>query len=205
MKSYPVISDRKIKLAIVGCGRISKNHFDSIEKHKKDIELVSICDDDQSVLTHHEKKYYNGNIKEKFIQDNYAYSKKNILRGMHYQLKFPQGKLIRCLKGEILDVAVDLRRGSKTFCKSFKIVLSDKNCKSIFIPAGFAHGFCGIDKENFVLYGCNKYRSKNDEIGILWNDKKLNIKWNIKKPIVSKKDKLNISLNEFLNKKLIKN
>ena len=142
--------------------------------------------------------------RKKFIVWNLSKSKKNVIRGLHLQKKFQQEKFVSVVKGKILDVAVDLRHGSKTFCKVFKIVLSDKNCKSIFIPAGFAHGFCGIDKENFVLYGCDKYRSKNNEIGILWNDKKLNIKWNIKKPIVSKKDKLNLSLNEFLKKKVIK-
>ena len=95
---------------------------------------------------------------------------------------------------------MDLRPRSKTFGKIFTIELSEKNCKSIFIPAGFAHGFCAMDKENYIIYSCSKYRNAKSEIGIKWNDNDLNIKWPVKKPIISKKDKKNITFKDFLNK-----
>jgi dTDP-4-dehydrorhamnose 3,5-epimerase len=92
-----------------------------------------------------------------------------------------------------------LRKDSKTFGKHFKIILSDNNAKSLFIPAGFAHGFLGLKKENIIYYYCTNYRSAKHETGILWNDKKLNIKWPIKKPIISLKDKKNLTFSEFKN------
>ena len=101
------------------------------------------------------------------------------------------------LKGKILDIAVDVRKSSKTYGKHYKIILSDKNCKSFFIPKGFAHGFLGLEKENIVFYGCSNYRHKQSEITLDWNDKDLKIKWPIKKPILSKKDKNGIKFSEF--------
>tara|TARA_Y100000590_G_C15301102_1_gene856349 strand:- start:103 stop:633 length:531 start_codon:yes stop_codon:yes gene_type:complete len=124
-------------------------------------------------------------------------SKKNVLRGLHMQTRSSQGKYISVLKGSILDVAVDLRKNSKTFGKHFKIILSDQNSKSIFIPPGFAHGFLSLGSENIIYYSCTNYRSKLSEIGIMWNDKNLKIKWPTKKPIISKKDKNNITFKEF--------
>ena len=118
-------------------------------------------------------------------------SKKNVIRGLHYQKKKNQGKFISVIKGKILDVVVDIRKNSKTFGKHFSIILSEKNCTSVYIPGGFAHGFASLDKVNIVIYSCTKYRDKNSEHGILWNDKSLKIKWPIKKPIISKKDKKN--------------
>jgi dTDP-4-dehydrorhamnose 3,5-epimerase len=94
-------------------------------------------------------------------------------------------------------VVVDVRKKSKTYGKHFKIILSDKNGKSLFIPKGFAHGFLGLEKENIVLYGCSNYRHKQSEINIDWNDKDLKIKWPIDKPILSKKDKKGIKFSEF--------
>ena len=102
------------------------------------------------------------------------------------------------IKGEIFDVAVDLRKKSKTFGKFFSIKLSDKNGLSIFIPEGFAHGFIGLKKENIISYHCTNYRSKKNEIGIKWNDPNFKIRWPVKKPILSKKDKQNISFNDYL-------
>ena len=129
-----------------------------------------------------------------------SFSRKNVIRGLHIQLKNPQGKFVSVIKGKIFDVSLDLRPRSKTFGKIFTIKLSEKNCKSIFIPEGFAHGFCGMDRENYIIYACSKYRNAKSEIGIKWNDNYLNIKWPIKKPIISKKDKKNISFKDFLNK-----
>ena len=130
-------------------------------------------------------------IKKKLIFTVMSKSKKNVLRGLHMQKKLKQGKYISCLKGEILDVVVDCRKKSKTFGKHFKIILSEKNCKSIYIPPGFLHGFLGLDKENIVIYGCTNYRDQKSEIGVSWNDRDLKINWNIKSPILSKKDSQN--------------
>ena len=124
-------------------------------------------------------------------------SKKNVLRGLHLQRKNQQDKYILVLKGKILDVAVDMRKKSKTYGKHYKIILSDKNCKSFFIPKGFAHGFLGLEKENIVLYGCSNYRHKQSEVTIDWNDKDLKIKWPIIRPVLSKKDKKGIKFSEF--------
>ena len=137
-------------------------------------------------------------IKNKLIFTIVSKSKKNVLRGLHMQKVNPQGKYVSVVKGKILDVAVDCRRNSKTFGKYYKISLSEKNAKSIFIPPGFLHGFLGLENENIVVYGCTKYRHKKSEIGVIWNDETLNIKWPINKPIISNKDKKNISFKEFL-------
>ena len=139
--------------------------------------------------------------KIKFVFNCTSTSKKNVLRGLHLQTKYPQGKYVTVLKGEIYDVALDLRKKSKTFGKVFTINLSDKNGNSIYIPEGFAHGFIGLKKENIISYNCTQYRSKNNEIGILWNDKDVNIKWPIKKPILSRKDlNNNLSLKNYIKK-----
>ena len=140
-------------------------------------------------------------LKKKFPFYVMSFSKKNVIRGLHLQSKFQQGKFVTVIKGKIFDVAVDLRKNSKTFGKYFSTILSEKNCKSIYIPPGFAHGFCSLDKENYVVYNCTNYRNKLSELGILHNDKELNIKWPVKKPILSKKDKKNLSLNQYINKK----
>ena len=116
---------------------------------------------------------------------------------MHLQTKFSQEKYVSVLKGMVMDVVLDLRTKSKTFGKHFKIILSDKNAKSIFIPSGFAHGFLGLKKENIVYYTCTNYRSKKHEVGLMWNDKDLKIKWPIKNPIISKKDKINLKFKDF--------
>lgn len=136
---------------------------------------------------------------KKFIFGCVSSSKKNVLRGLHLQTKFSQDKYICVLKGKIFDVAVDLRKNSKTFGKHFNIILSDKNAKSIFIPAGFAHGLLGLDMENIIYYFCTNYRSAEHEVGLCWNDKNLKIKWPIKKPIISKKDKKNLTFKQFKN------
>lgn len=127
-------------------------------------------------------------------------SKKNVLRGLHIQTKNSQEKFVTVLKGKIIDVVVDLRRNSKTFGKYFKIILSSKKSNSILIPEGFAHGFLTLDSENIVLYSNNNYRSKNHEVGIMWNDKSLKINWPKRKFIISEKDKSNLSLKDYIKK-----
>ena len=127
-------------------------------------------------------------------------SKKNVLRGLHLQTQDSQEKFVSVIKGRILDVVVDLRKNSKTFGKHFKIILSEKNAKSLLIPGGFAHGFVGLQNENIILYSNNNYRSKKSETGIMWNDKKLKIKWPKKKFIISRKDNNNLSFDEYCYK-----
>ena len=139
-------------------------------------------------------------IKKKFPFLINSFSKKNVIRGLHIQLKNSQGKLITVIKGKIFDVALDLRLNSKTFGKIYKIELSERNSKSLYIPPGFAHGFCGLDKENYIIYSCTQYREAKSEGAIKYNDKKLKIRWPSKKPIVSKKDKNAMTFFEFKNK-----
>ena len=127
--------------------------------------------------------------KKKFIFWCMSKSKKNVIRGLHLQKEFKQDKFVSVVKGKIFDVVVDLRKKAKTYGKKYSIILSEKNSTSLFIPAGFAHGFCTMANENLVFYGCTNYRSKDDEIGILWNDSELKIKWPIKNPIISQKDR----------------
>tara|TARA_Y100000389_G_scaffold182860_1_gene199836 strand:+ start:2170 stop:2688 length:519 start_codon:yes stop_codon:yes gene_type:complete len=136
-------------------------------------------------------------IKKRLVFTILSKSKKNVLRGLHLQKKFQQGKYVSVLKGKILDVAVDCRKKSKTYGKYYKLILSEKNCKSIFIPPGFLHGFLGLEKENIVVYSCTNYRHKESEVGVNWNDKDLRIKWNIKSPILSKKDSNNLTFREI--------
>ena len=138
-------------------------------------------------------------LNKKLIFDCLSYSKKNILRGLHMQLKKPQAKLITVVRGKILDVVVDLRKNSKTFGKTFKIEMSENSNFSLFIPGGFAHGFFCISNECTVYYKCSNYRNKNSEKTVQWNDKKLKIKWPIKKPILSPKDKIGLTFDEIRN------
>ena len=147
--------------------------------------------------------YKNNFLKKKnFIFLCMSKSKKNVLRGLHFQKNKQQEKFVSVIKGKILDVVVDLRKNSKTFKKFFKVILSEKNCKALFIPKGFAHGFLALDNENIIVYGNTNYRSKKDEQGILWNDKTLSITWPRKKFIISAKDKKNLTFQEFINKKI---
>ncbi len=144
--------------------------------------------------------YLQKHFKNNFPFDVMSVSKKNVLRGMHLQIKKPQAKFITVLKGKIFDVCLDCRKKSKTFGKYFSIILTDKENKSLLIPAGFAHGFCALSNDVVLHYKCSNYRHKNTETGILWNDVNLKIKWPIKKPIISKKDKNNLSFKDFVKK-----
>ena len=149
--------------------------------------------------------YFKELIKEKQIKKKLPFtvmsrSKKNVIRGLHIQTKNSQGKFLSVIKGKIFDIALDLRRNSKTYGKYFNCILSEKNSKSIYIPPGFAHGFCGLDRENYVIYSCTKYRNSKNEVGIKFDDPFLKIKWPTKKPILSKKDKKNISFLEYEKK-----
>jgi len=143
-------------------------------------------------------------IKKDFIFDLMSSSNKNVLRGLHIQTTKPQAKLITVSYGKIFDVAVDLRKKSKTFGKTFSIILSEKNCKSIFLPPGFAHGFQTLDEENIVCYSCTEYRSIGNEHVLKYNDPKLKIKWIKNKLIMTKKDRNAKTLDELIKNKVIK-
>ena len=145
--------------------------------------------------------FLNKLLNKKFPFDLISLSKKNVIRGLHLQIKKPQGKFITVLKGKIFDVVVDCRKNSKTFGQYFSIVLSEKQNSSLFIPEGFAHGYCSLTKDSLLHYKMTEYRDKKLERGILWNDKDLNIKWPLKNPIISVKDKTNISFKNFIRNK----
>jgi len=123
-----------------------------------------------------------------FVQDNLSHSKKNVLRGLHYQASHPQGKLISVTRGEIWDVAVDIRQDSPTFKQWFGMVLDSTHHQQLYIPPGFAHGFCVLSSEAEVLYQCSDFYFPAAEKGIIWNDPDLKITWPIDHPILSPKD-----------------
>ena len=137
------------------------------------------------------------NFKKRFPFDVMSLSKKNVLRGLHLQTKKPQGKLITVIKGSLFDVALDCRKKSRTFGKYFSIKLSESDNTSLYIPEGFAHGFCSLENNTILHYKCTNYRDSHSETGILWNDPKLKIKWPIKNPSISVKDKANLSFADF--------
>ena len=143
-------------------------------------------------------------FKKKFIFDYFSLSKKNVIRGLHIQLKKPQAKLVSVIRGKIFDVVLDCRKGSSTFGKHFTIKISAKDNISLYIPEGFAHGFCSLENNTILYYKNSNYRNKKYEAGILWNDKDLKIKWPIKKPTISLRDKKNSSFSKFLNSKNFK-
>jgi len=148
------------------------------------------------------KETYRKNILNNDIDfpfDIMSFSTKNVLRGLHLQKKNSQAKIITVTHGKILDVAVDLRKNSKTFGKYVSFIISDKDNFSFYIPKNFAHGFLCISKNCTVNYKCSEYRHVKSEVTIDWSDRNLNIKWPIKKPIISKKDSKGISFKEFID------
>lgn len=129
----------------------------------------------------------------KFVQDNQSKSAKGVLRGLHFQKQYPQGKLVRAVKGEVFDVAVDLRRNSETFGQWYGIILSEDNKKQFYIPEGFAHGFVVLSDEAEFTYKCTDFYHPEDEGGLIWNDSDVGIKWpieSIDNIILSDKDKI---------------
>ena len=143
--------------------------------------------------------FLNNTINKKFPFDVMSFSKKNVLRGLHLQIKKPQGKFVTVLRGKIFDVALDCRKNSKTFGKHFSIILSENENTSLYIPEGFAHGFCSLTHNTILHYRNSNYRNKKYETGILWKDRDLKIKWPVRNPLISLRDKKNITYNKFLN------
>lgn len=138
--------------------------------------------------SYHARKYGEAGIPHTFLQDNHNRSVGGSLRGLHMRRLRPEGKLVRVLRGEIFDVVVDLRRESPTFCRWSSVVLSESNFRQIYIPPGFAHGFCVTSESAEVAYKCTELYDPGDEITLLWNDPVLNISWPVNDPILSPRD-----------------
>lgn len=142
--------------------------------------------------------FSNLGINVNFVQDNQSLSGKNVLRGLHFQNPpFAQAKLVRVIKGSVLDVAVDIRKNSPTYGKHVSIELSEKNKTMFYIPEGFAHGFLTLENNTIFTYKCTNFYNKESEGCILWNDSELNINWNVNNPIISDKDKVGTLFKDF--------
>lgn len=153
---------------------------------------------------YHKNAYSEIGLSKEFVQDNFSCSKRGVLRGLHFQKKHPQEKLLRVLKGRILDVVLDLRVESESFGKYFSIELSAENQKMLYIPVGMAHGFLSLEEDTQVFYKCSDFYHPEEEAGILWNDKELAINWNLEiydlseeSICLSEKDKHNMTFREF--------
>jgi dTDP-4-dehydrorhamnose 3,5-epimerase len=147
--------------------------------------------------TYHAAQFAELGIHDRFVQDNHSQSVKNVLRGLHYQLRRPQAKLCRVVRGAVLDVAVDIRHGSPTFGRSASVELSADNMLQVYVPAGFAHGFLVLSDEAEFLYKCSDFYEPSDERGVLWNDPDLRLKWGATEPLLSEKDRRNPRLSQI--------
>ena len=147
--------------------------------------------------SYNEKAFAEAGIRDRFVQDNHSYSAGNVVRGLHYQVKRPQGKLVRVISGEILDVTIDIRRNSSTLGKWEGVILSGENKRMLWIPAGFAHGFRVISDSAHVLYKTTAFYSPEFERTIAWNDPDLRVDWQLKgDPIVSAKDRAGLAFRD---------
>ncbi len=150
--------------------------------------------------TYNKKDFEDAGLHMVFVQDNQSMSSRGVLRGLHFQKEFPQGKLVRVVRGEVFDVAVDLRKGSNTFGKWFGVTLSAENKKQFYIPEGFAHGFLVLSKEAEFAYKCTDFYHPGDEGGLLWSDPEIGVEWPIAEDmelIISDKDQKWCGLKEF--------
>jgi dTDP-4-dehydrorhamnose 3,5-epimerase len=139
-------------------------------------------------------------IAEEFVQSNQSLSQKGVLRGLHFQIPpFAQSKLVRVIKGSVLDVVVDIRIGSATYGKHITAFLSEQNKRMFYVPVGFAHGFLTLEDDTIFSYKCGNYYHKASEQGIMWNDPSLEIDWGNTQPLISEKDKVNQSFSSFLS------
>ena len=138
--------------------------------------------------TYHQRRYTEAGIPGPFVQDNHSYSARGTLRGLHAQVRRPQGKLVRAVEGEMFDVAVDIRRGSPTLGRWVGVVLSGTNFRQFYIPPGFAHGFCVLSEHVHVEYKCTDFYDPADEVTVAWNDPAIGIAWPAAEPVLSTKD-----------------
>ncbi len=142
-----------------------------------------------------ERRFLEHGLPGTFRQDNLSRSRRGVLRGLHYQLRQPQGKLVTAVQGEIFDVAVDIRRGSPTFGQAFTVRLSEASPRSLWVPPGFAHGFCVLSETATVAYKCTAMYAPDDDHGVLWSDPDLGIPWPVTDPVLSPKDRQYLRLN----------
>ncbi len=164
-----------------------------IETAIPDVKLIKPrrFDDDRGFFcqTYHQKQYQDAGIPSVFVQDNWSHSSKGVLRGLHYQLKNPQAKLVSVLRGEVFDVVVDLRRGSPTFGKWVAERLSAENGLQLYVPEGFAHGFLVLSDTVDFLYKCSDFYAPGDEYGVRWDDPEIGIQWPLDgEPVLANKD-----------------
>ena len=138
--------------------------------------------------TYHKERYGVAGMDAEFVQDNTSFSTRGTLRGLHFQYPHSQAKLVQVFMGEVFDVAVDIRKGSPAFGKWFGATLSSENKQQLFIPAGFAHGFCVLSETALFSYKCTEFYSPSDERGVLWSDPVIGIEWPINDPLLSDKD-----------------
>jgi dTDP-4-dehydrorhamnose 3,5-epimerase len=166
--------------------------FNFIETKVKDVYIIepTVFGDNRGFFmeTYHYEEFNKAGLDMVFVQDNHSKSKKSVLRGLHFQKKHPQGKLVKVIKGAVYDVAVDLRKDSTTFGKWVGVELTEDNKKMFYVPEGFAHGFVTLEDDTEFLYKCTDYYHLEDEGGLIWNDPNLNISWPIDNPILSEKD-----------------
>ena len=149
------------------------------------------------VETYHADRYREQGIPGPFVQDNHSRSTAGTLRGLHLQVRHPQGKLIRAIEGEVFDVAVDVRRGSPTFGRWVAVTLSAENFRQVYIPPGFAHGFCVVSPVAQVEYKCTELYDRGGEIGVVWNDPAIGIAWPVAQPLLSERDSRHPTLAEL--------
>ncbi len=165
------------------------------------IEFIPrIFEDDRGFFfeSYHQKLFTENGIPFNFVQDNQSFSKKGVLRGLHFQkLPFAQGKLVRVITGKALDIAVDLREDSPTFGQHEAFMLDSKLNNMVYIPEGFAHGFLALE-DTILQYKCTNVYNKSAEGGLIWNDPQLNIQWGIEAPLVSEKDVILPTLSEYM-------
>ena len=159
------------------------NNFEVITTPIKDLVIIQpkVFGDERGFFqeTYNEKAFSEHGLKMKFVQDNHSKSKKGVLRGLHFQTKFSQGKLVRVIKGSVYDVAVDLRKESESFGQWFGVLLTEENKTMFYVPEGFAHGFITLEDDTEFLYKCTDFYSPEYDSGILWNDEILNIDWKL--------------------------
>jgi len=160
-----------------------------------------IFDDDRGwfLETFQNERYREVGIAQVFVQDNLSRSSQGVIRGLHFQKTRPQGKLVTCLRGKVLDVVVDLRVGSETRGQTFSIILDSDQREQLWIPPGFAHGFSVLSESADFFYKCTEYYQPTDEYGILWSDPDLSIDWLVSNPIVSEKDQKLPCLKEVID------
>lgn len=185
--------------------------FEKIKTEIKDLFLIKLLinDDERGFFYegYNKKDFLDMGIEDNFVQDNYSSSKKGVLRGLHFQLENSQSKIIKVISGKILDVALDLRKESKTFGKYCIFEMKENDSQILYIPKNFAHGFLVLEENTQIMYKCSDFYNPQYESGIIWNDKDLNIDWNLKKYrineediIISKKDKVLPSWKEVVKK-----